>query len=528
MGQELTTWLGLPEETIDTTAAWNYPTIEILAQYVATELNGTNPSPPQPQIRSKPSDNLPDGQAPIAIVGMACRLPGGVNTPAEFWQLLVDGVDAITEIPSDRWEVNAFYDPDPETPGKMYTCSGAFLEAVDRFDARFFGISPREAVGMDPQQRLLLEVSWEALEYAGLATERLRGSRTGVFMGLCADDYIRLSVKADDPSTINPYNSLGNARSVAAGRLSYVFGLQGPTMQVDTACSSSLLAVHLACQSLRTGECNMALAGGVNLILSPETTISFCKMKALSPDGRSKTFDAAADGYGRGEGCGVVVLKRLSTALADGDNILAVIRGSAVNHDGQSNGLTAPNGVAQTDVIRQALQNADAKPADIQYVETHGSGTVLGDPIEVLALNTVFSQERETPLLIGSVKTNLGHLEGAAGIAGLLKVVLALQHRQLPANLHFKQPNPHIPWEELAVQVPTELTPWPAEAKGRLAGVSAFGLSGTNVHLILGEAGSNDEQTRIHHSSFSVHPYLLTLSAKTESALQALAQRYEQ
>ena len=361
------------------------------------------------------------------------------------------------------------------------------------------------------------------------------------------DDYAQLSVRSGDLTRIDAHSSLGNTRSIIAGRLAYTFGLQGPTMQLDTTCSSSLLAVHLACQSLRNGEANLALAGGVNLMLTPEPTIGFCKLKALAPDGRCKTFDAAADGYGRGEGCGVVVLKRLSDAIDNQDPILAVVRGSAVNHDGMSNGLTAPNGKAQESVLREAITNARIKPEQVQYVEVHGTGTRLGDPIEVLALNQVMGQ-RSTPLLIGSAKTNIGHLESAAGVAGLIKVILSLQHQQIPPHLHLQTPNPYIPWNQLAVAVPTELTPWPAKTESRLAGISAFGMSGTNVHLVLEEAPEDEfailceQSAALQKDEFKIsHPdreafigavinqrplHVLPLSARSNGALRQLVERY--
>ncbi len=477
---------------------------------------------------------------PIAIIGMSCRLPGGVNNPDDYWNLLHNGVDAISKIPAQRWPVDEFYHPDPDVLGKMYTQYGGFLNEVDKFDAQFFGISPREAVSLDPQQRLLLEVSWEALENAGRlllevswealenagqAAEKLNGSLTGVFVGLSMDDYSQLSFYGDR-TQIDAYNTLSILRSMAAGRLAYVLGLQGATMQLDTACSSSLLGVHLACQSLRSQECNMALAGGVNLILSPDPSIGLCKLKALSTDGRCKTFDASADGYGRGEGCGIVVLKRLSDALADGDPILALIRGSAYNHDGSSNGLTAPNGSAQEILLRKALENANVQAHQIQYVETHGTGTPLGDPIEVLALGAVLGQGRsqDNALAIGSVKTQVGHLESAAGVAGLMKVVLALQHAEIPPHLHLQQPNPYIPWEKLPIVVPTQPTKWPEAGDGRrLAGVSSFGMSGTNVHLILEAA----PEIKLVQAKTERPLHLLSLSAKTESALVSLVNRYE-
>ncbi|MBD2534125.1 aminotransferase class III-fold pyridoxal phosphate-dependent enzyme, partial [Nostoc flagelliforme FACHB-838] len=461
---------------------------------------------------------------PVAIIGTGCRFPGGANNIEAYWHLLQTGLDAITAIPDDRWDINTFYDRNPETPGKMYTKYGAFLEGVDGFEPKFFNISPREAIAIDPQQRLLLEVSWEALENAGLATQQLQGSKTGIFIGIGSEDYSQLTINSGDFTRIDPHSSLGNARSIAAGRLAYIFGFQGPCLQLDTSCSSSLLAVHLACQSLRAKESNLALAGGVNLILSPETSIGLCKLKALSVDGHCKTFDAAADGYGRGEGCGIIVLKRLSDAIADRDNILAVIRGSAVNHDGRSNGMTAPNGSAQEALIREALENAKVEPNQVQYVEAHGTGTPLGDPIEVFALEKVLCQGRseDNPLTIGSVKTNIGHLEAAAGIASLIKVVLSLQHQQIPPHLHFHKPNPYIPWERLPIVVPRQLIPWSTQ-EPRLAGVSAFGMSGTNVHLILEEAPKIEPVYLEAERPF----HLLCLSARSEKALHTLAGLYQ-
>ncbi|MCC5622746.1 type I polyketide synthase [Nostoc sp. CHAB 5715] len=491
-------------------------------------------------IESQQTEALALPAAGIAVIGMACRFPGGANNPEAFWQLLHNGVNAVSEIPSDRWDVPAYYDRNPETPGKMYTRYGYFIDGVDQFDAHFFGISPREAAAIDPQQRLLLEVSYEALERAGQSPQQLKGSRTGVFIGVCFDDYAKYSIASNDPKQIDAYSSLGNTRSITAGRIAYVLGLQGPVMQLDTTCSSSLLALHLASESLRTGESDLALVGGVNLILAPEPMIGFCKLQALAVDGRCKTFDAAADGYGRGEGCGIVVLKRLSKAIANHDPILAVIRGSAVNHDGSSNGLTAPNGTAQSEVIRQALKNARLEPKQIQYVETHGTGTVLGDPIEVLALAKALGEGRtkDESLYIGSVKTNIGHLEGAAGIAGLIKVILALQHQQIPPHLNFQQPNPYIPWDQLPVAVPQKLTPWQDQNKQRFAGISSFGMSGTNVHIILENAPSSIQNSKletctersrsIQNSDAIERPlHLLTLCAKTPQALRELAQRYK-
>jgi acyl transferase domain-containing protein/acyl carrier protein len=462
---------------------------------------------------------------PIAIVGLGCRFPGGANDPEAFWRLLRDGADAVTDVPADRWDVEAFYDPNPETPGKMYTRSGSFLEGVDEFDPEFFGISPREAASMDPQQRLLLEVSWEALENAGLAPGRLSGSQTGVFIGICNRDYAAAYDGAIDPAAVDSHSGTGNIFSVAAGRLSYVLGLNGPTLSVDTACSSSLVAIHLACQSLRQRECDMALAGGVNLILSPLGNIFLARARALSPDGRCRTFDASADGYGRGEGCGVVVLKRLSEAVAAGDRLLAVIRGSAVNHDGRSSGLTVPNGTAQEKLLRRALENAGVNPAEVSYVEAHGTGTPLGDPIEVHALAEVLGRGRppERPLLVGSVKTNIGHLEAAAGVAALIKVVLSLSHEEIPRHLHFKELNPHISPVQHLVRVAAEPVAWPAGNGSRIAGISSFGLSGTNAHIVV----EPPPPSNAIPSKDTCPVQVLTLSAKSEEARLESARRFE-
>jgi acyl transferase domain-containing protein/SAM-dependent methyltransferase len=457
---------------------------------------------------------------PLAIVGMACRFPGA-DTPEAFWALLRDGRDAITEIPADRWNVDAYYDPDPGAAGKAYVRRGGFVRDVARFDARFFGISPREAASMDPQQRLLLEVAWEALEDAAVVPSHVERGAGGVFVGISNADYAHLHTRAGDQKRIDTYEGTGNAFSFASGRLSYVLGWHGPSVSVDTACSSSLVAVHLAGQSLRAGECDVALAGGVNLILSPDSFIRACKNGMLAPDGRCKTFDAAADGYARGEGCGVVVLKRLSAALAAGDRILAVVRGSAVNQDGRTGGLTVPNGTAQQALIRRALANADVAPHEIGYLEAHGTGTALGDPIEVNALAAALGHGRgpERRLCLGSVKTNIGHLESAAGIAGLIKTILALRHHEIPPHLHYRSPSPHIAWDTLPIEVTVSRRPWPAGPC--LAGVSSFGFSGTNAHVIV-EAAPAPVPAPV-----AARPtHVLTLSARTEAALAGLADRY--
>ncbi|WP_129674296.1 type I polyketide synthase [Candidatus Chloroploca sp. Khr17] len=459
---------------------------------------------------------------PIAIVGLGCQFPGA-DGPEAFWALLRDGVDAVSEIPPSRWDRDALYDPDPDAPGKVATRWGGFIEPIDRFEPELFGISPREAQTMDPQQRLLLEVSWEALERAGYGSAtQLSGSATGVFVGICNTDY-SVMLLGDDPAQIDAYLSTGNAHSVASGRISYVLGLQGPSLSIDTACSSSLVAVHLAIQSLRNGECRMALAGGVNAILAPTTTVTLSRARMMASDGRCKAFDARADGFVRSEGCGMVVLKRLADALTDGDTVLAVIRGSAINQDGRSNGLTAPNGPAQVAVIRAALEDAALKPADVHYVETHGTGTALGDPIEVQALGAALGPGRDasTRLAIGSVKTNLGHLESAAGVAGLIKAVLMLQHGMIPPHLHLTELNPHIAWDELPIDVPATGVPWPVRPGPRIAGVSSFGFSGTNAHLLL-EAAPESEPTA--PSGRELH--LLTLAARSTTALRSLAGRF--
>lgn len=465
---------------------------------------------------------------PIAVIGMGCRFPGGADSPAAFWQLLHDGVDAVGDIPPDRWDVDAYYDPNPDAPGKIATRSGGFLRQIDQFDPLFFGISPREAVSMDPQQRLLLEVTWEALEHAGQAPERLTDSRTGMFVGIGQNDYARWRLNSGDPTAITAYDGTGNGLCFASGRLSYVFGLMGPNMAIDTACSSSLVATHLAYHSLRLHECDLALVGGVQLILAPEVFIFLSRAHVLAPDGRCKTFSAAADGFGRGEGCGVLVLKRLSDAIANRDQVFAVLRGSAVNHIGTSGGLTVPNVKSQQALLRDALKNARIEPGQVGYIEAHGTGTALGDPIEIRALETVLgdSHSKKSPLMLGSVKTNIGHLEAAAGIAGLMKVILALHHQEIPPHLHFKEPNPRINWESLPFAVPTTPTPWKTSETPRIAGVSSFGIAGTNAHIILAEAPP-DTYSKNGQQEVAERPvHLLTLSAKTENALRELTQRY--
>jgi len=458
---------------------------------------------------------------PVAVVGFACRFPGASDIES-FWELLRDGRDAIGEVPKNRWDIDAYFDPDPDRPGHMAVRAGGFLADVAGFDAGFFGIAPREALSMDPQQRLLLEVAWEALEHAGIAADRLSGSSTGVFVGICNNDHFQRVLRGGE--LIDAYVASGHALSVAAGRISFCLGLQGPALSIDTACSSSLAALHVACRSLRNGETRMALCGGVNVMCSPETTVALSRGHMLAPDGRCKTFDARADGFSRGEGCGVLVLKRLNDAVADGDRILAVLRGTAVNQDGRSSGLTVPNGPAQEAVIRAALADGRVDAADISYVEAHGTGTSLGDPIEVRALAGALGAGRSqnSPLAIGSVKTNIGHLESAAGIAGVIKVILSLQHEYIPPHLHFSQPSPHIPWSEFPVSVTSTGQAWPRAARPRLAGVSSFGFSGTNVHVVVEEA----PQVSPSREVLQRPQHCLPLSARSETALTQIAQRY--
>ncbi|MBV1920042.1 MAG: type I polyketide synthase, partial [Pseudomonadales bacterium] len=475
----------------------------------------------------------------IAVIGMACRYPGGSNDPQAFWSLLSEGHDGVKELGDRRWPMSHFYDADPDAEGKMYCLRGGLIDDVEYFDAQFFGITAREALDMDPQQRMLLQTSWQAIEYAGYNPQQLNGRKGGIFVGVGPNEYLQSQLSQGDYSGVNAYMSTGNSSSVASGRLSYQLAWNGPSVSIDTACSSSLVSVHLASQALRNGECEMALAGGVNLTLSPFTNISLSKARMLSADGRCHTFSEDANGYVRSEGCGMVMLKRLDDAINDGDNILGVLRGSAINQDGRSQGLTAPNGPAQEDVITQALAQAQLKTADIDYVETHGTGTPLGDPIEVQALANTYGQKRtdKNPLLIGSVKTNIGHTETAAGVAGLIKMLLSLQHGSLPPHLHFTGLNPHIKTimgdeESERIQVNTALTPWLAQGKKRRAAISSFGFSGTNAHVILEEAPLASKSTVEGIVNANVQPKaqadaeLLLISAKNEDTLRRLVSQY--
>ncbi|MGB1016001.1 MAG: type I polyketide synthase, partial [Nannocystaceae bacterium] len=508
--------------TLPATLAFDFPTVEALAERLAQEIGQpSEPSEPSSEVTAATaSQQLLASDQAIAIVGVGCRFPGGVHDPDGLWELLCDGVDAIQEVPHERWPIDEFYDPDPAAPGKMTTRWGGFLADIDQFDPEFFGVSPREAPSLDPQQRLLLETTWEALERAGKTPEQLMGSDTGVYVGICANDYQALATA--DVDAIDAYSLLGTSHSASVGRLSYWLGLKGPNIPVDTACSSSLVAVHLAVQALRRGECAMALAGGVNLVLSPEVTVYFSRLRAMSPTGRCRTFSAEADGYVRSEGCGVVVLKRLADARRDGDPIVAVIRGSAVNQDGRSSGLTAPNGPSQEAVIRRALDDAGVQAGEVGYLEAHGTGTPLGDPIEIQAAAAALGSGRSAPLVVGSVKSNIGHTEGAAGIAGLIKAALCVERGQIPRSLHCSELNRHVEWSALPVEVAAEAQAFPAVAGGRrLAGVSSFGFSGTNAHIIL----SQPPAVPVPPSAPEQSAQVFVVSAKNAAALAEQATR---
>jgi acyl transferase domain-containing protein/acyl-CoA synthetase (AMP-forming)/AMP-acid ligase II/acyl carrier protein len=487
--------------SLSPTVVFEYPTIHRLAEHLATVKQ-------EKQIVSRQT-----AFEPVAIIGMAGRFPGGANDPEKLWELLIKGTDPVTAVPIERWQM-----PD----GNRTFAAGSFVDHPELFDAGFFGISPKEAAALDPQQRMLLETAFLALQDAGYPLPAIQHTDTGVFLGLSHSDYMRAHICSDDMEAIDPYSLTGTITSTAAGRLSYFFDLNGPAMVISTACSSSLVAIHYACKSLQSGDCGMAIAGGVNLMLAPEPTVALTRIQALSPDGRCKTFDAAADGYGRGEGCALIVLKPLASAIENGDAILGVIRSSAINQDGKSNGLTAPNGLAQQRLVSKAIQMAGIAPEEVDYVEAHGTGTSLGDPLEIEALQQAYhTGSRQHPLLTGSLKSNIGHLESAAGIAGLMKILLSFRHQQIPGNLHFHRPNPLIPWETLKIKVVDKAVSWPANKK-RMAGISSFGFSGTNAHAII-------EAPAFHrYTSPEKDTYVCTLSAHSIAALKEMVRDLQQ
>lgn len=505
---------------IEVTSIFDYPNINRFSSYIYDEIKEKTISSEDIKRNS-----VIYSKNQVAIVGASCRFPGGANDLESYWNLLVNDQSGIADIPEERWDMEKYYDSNKEAPGKMYTKKGGFLNIpVDSFDAQFFNISPKEAITLDPQQRILLELTWEAFENAGLDISEYFGTNTGVYLGISGEEYSLSHMNSGDLTKINPYSLTGKTFSTACGRISYTFGFEGPCFSVDTACSSALTALHIACKAIESGEIDTAVVAGVNLIITPLGHIGFSKLQAISPDGVCKTFDASANGYGRGEGAGVIILKRLKDAENSNDNILGVIRGTAINQDGKSNGLTAPNSIAQQKVIIKALKDADLKETEIDYVEMHGTGTQLGDPIEVNAVVNAYCKGRShtEPLKIGSVKSNIGHLEAAAGIASIIKVLLSLKNNKIPANLNFNTPNPKINWAAAPIKVVDENMTWDNKSKLRIAGINGFGFGGSNAHIIIQEYLNKEEANETQDGI----DYVLKLSAKTKSALKNITKNY--